>query len=174
MTAAALEEPAMIDSIEQIERELLSFRTGEPVIVEPGTASEAGKEYNLTVFVRSLSDSTPHFVQSIQLRMIFSPAFPARPPAVLLRNTRLFHPNFTADGEWTDSEVREGESISDYLLRLVQTLQFKQIRQDRIGNRNAMAWYNNNKASGLFPTDKVNYNPKPRIKIIRRNGSLSS
>lgn len=163
----------MIDSIEQIERELLLFRMGEPVIVEPGGVSGEGKEYNLTIFVRSLSDDTPRFVQSVQLRIVLSPAFPSKPPIVVLRNTRLFHPNFTADGVWTDNEVREGESISDYLLRLVQTLQFKRIRQDRIGNRNAMAWYNKNKASGLFPTDKVNYNPKPHIKIIRRNGLLS-
>ena len=164
----------MIYLMEQIERELLSFRTGEPVIVEPGSVSEEGKVYNLTVFVRSLSDDTPRFVQSVQLSMFLSPAFPSTPPTVVLRNTRLFHPNFTADGEWTDNEVREGESISDYLLRLVQTLQFKHIRQDRIGNRNAMAWYNKNKASGLFPTDKVSYYPKPCIKIIRRNGLLLS
>ena len=163
----------MIYSMEQIEREILSFRTGEPIIVEPVDVSGGEKEYNLTVFIRSLSDHTPHFLQSIQLRLSFDPAYPSEPPVVVLRNTKLFHPNFTADGEWTDNEIREGESISDYLLRLVQALQFKYVRQDRIGNRNAMAWYNKNKASGLFPTE-VNYNPKPRIKIIKQGNSLSS
>jgi hypothetical protein len=152
-------------------QELLSFNTGEPIIVVPNNALEEYEAYMVVIYVRTVSDCKPSFVKSVQLKMKIPLAYPSESPLISLHGIKLFHPNFTADGIWLGSAIQENETISECLLRLVRTIQFKAINTEHIGNRNAMAWYNKMKDSDIFPTDKVNYHPKPRISIIRVNES---
>lgn len=159
----------MNNKFEQTRKELLSFCTGEPVIATLCMAAESFDEYNLQVFVRSISDHAPTHIQSVRLHLILPIEYPDFPPIVKLYKTKLFHPNFSASGEWTDNIVRQAETIEDYLMRLIRVLQFKEINTDKVADRNAMAWYNRNINSGIFPTDRINYNKKPRIAIKRIN-----
>ena len=158
--------------IEQTRKELLSFCTGEPIIATLCNRSENLEEYHLLIYVRSISDFVPTYVQSIQLHFLLTANYPYEPPKVK-HKTNLFHPNFSASsGEWADNAVRQYETIEDYLLRLIRVLQFKEINADKVANRNAMAWYNKRLDSGLFPTDRINYNAKPRITIKNINNVL--
>ena len=146
-----------------------SFCTGEPIIATLHTASERFEEYNLLIFVRSISDYIPTYIQSVQLRLTVPVKCPDVTPEVKLHGTRLFHPNFTAAGEWADSSMRQDETMEDYLMRLIRVLQFKEINAEKVADRNAMAWYNKKIGSGMFPTDMINYNVRPHITIKRIN-----
>jgi hypothetical protein len=97
--------------------------------------------------------------------MVIPLDFPNQSPTVRLLECELLHPNFAKSGEWTGSDLRTGELFEDYLLRLVRVLQYKEIDVDNIGDRNAMAWYNKHKNGTVFPTDSINYSPRPRIAI---------
>jgi len=67
--------------------------------------------------------------------------------------------------------MKNGEGISDYMIRLVRAIQFQEVSSEYVADRNAMAWYNKRKESGLFPTDSTIYQPKPKIRIIKINES---
>ncbi|MDR0918193.1 MAG: hypothetical protein LBM93_02935 [Oscillospiraceae bacterium] len=147
--------------------ELLSFNSGEPIIVTP-CGTEQNFNYDLVIFVKTLTNTQPTFVSSVSavISLISQDGYY---PFVKLKNTRIFHPNFTATGVWTGSNIMPSETVSDYLMRLVKVLQFKEIDVENIGNRNAMAWYNKNVSTGIFPTDPINYHTKSRISIIQVN-----
>lgn len=150
-------------------KELLTYDNGKPIIITKNDRSETCEEYSLLVFVRTTASSTPEYVRSVSLRLLFPVDYPAESPSVFVRHGRLFHPNFTDDGQWVGSKIEDHESLSEYLMRLVRVLQYKEIDRNSIANRNAMVWYNKNKDSGLFPTDHINYSIKPRISIYRIN-----
>jgi len=154
---------------EKEHHELLAFNTGKPIIITPTNALSEFFEYDVVIYVRTISSSTPNFIRAVQLKMKFSSTYPAAPPLVCLFRTALFHPNFSVDGNWCGNVIEENESLSDYMLRLVRVIQFKEINPEQIANRNAMAWYNRMKDSELFPTGNINYNAKPRISIIKIN-----
>lgn len=155
---------------EHIRNELLSFNSGEPIIVTPCSTNNDCALYSLTMFVRTIADPAPVFIKSVQLILRFPEAFPHDSPIVNLNNTQLFHPNFTADGEWASNSMAINETISDYIMRLVRNIQFKEIDMEHIANRNAMAWFNRKRDSGIFPTDIINYRYKPSITIYKING----
>ena len=161
----------MNDSIEKVRREMLAFCTGEPIIVTLSTTAECFDEYNLLIFVRSISDYIPTYIQSVQLHLLLPIKHPDAAPIVKLYKTKLFHPNFSASGEWADNVMRQDETIADYLMRLIRVLQFKEINADKAADRNAMAWYNRNVGSKIFPTDRINYNVKPHISVKRINNA---
>lgn len=159
---------------EKERQELLSFNTGEPIIITPCDLADSSYKYNIVAFIRSIADPTPRYVKSVQMTITFPESYPADSPSVCLYKTQLFHPNFTVHGKWTDNSVRNDETLSDYLMRLIKTMQFKEINAETVADRNAMAFYHKNKDRGVFPTDKVNYNTKPRISIIRVNETTIS
>lgn len=163
----------MNNSIKQAKRELCSFCTGEPIIATLCAITENVEEYNLLIFVRSISDSIPTYIQSVRLHFFLPIKYPDASPVVKLYKTQLFHPNFSASGEWMDNIMRQDETLEDYLMRLIRVLQFKEINAEKVADRNAMAWYNKNIGSGLFPTDKINYNTKPRITVKKINDASS-
>lgn len=154
---------------EEEKRELLSFNTGEPIVVTPCDSSDDCDKYNIVIFVRTIADPTPQYIESVQLTILYSASYPNESPSVRLCKTQLFHPNFTGNGMWISNAIQDGETISKYLMRLIRTLQFKEIDIKNIADRNAMAWYNKHRNGGIFPTDQINYNAKPRISIIRVN-----
>jgi hypothetical protein len=147
--------------------ELLSFTNGEPIIVTPVIVEDL-ITYNLVIYVKTLADSKPTYISSVTANLSLKPGNDIY-PFVKLKDSVIFHPNFTIDGIWIDSNIKESETISDYLFRLVRVLQFKEINREHIGDRNAMAWYNKNSYSGIFPTDLINYHSKPHISIVKVN-----
>lgn len=157
-------------SISQIKQELLSFCRGEPIIATLNSVNEHYDEYSLQIFVRSISDHKPTYIQSVQLRLIIPVDNPRTSPIIRLHRCELFHPNFSASGDWSDNSMRQDETMADYLMRLVRVLQYKEINADKVSNRNAMAWYYAQICRGIFPTDRINYNTKPRI-ILRKDNT---
>ena len=154
---------------ENQKNELLSFNDGKPIIVVPSTISDEINDFDLIIFVRTISQSIPTYVKSVRIRLSFSLHSPIEHPHVYLLQDQLFHPNFTAEGKWLSSELKCNEALSDYLMRLVRVLQFKEIDIENIANRNAMAWYNKNRGTGMFPTDIINYAVKTQITILNKN-----
>lgn len=159
----------MNTSIFRIRQTLLSFCRGEPIITTLIAVDEHYDEYNLQIFVRSISDYKPTYIQSVQLRLLLPIDNPYSSPIIRLHRCELFHPNFSASGEWSDNTIRQDETMEDYLMRLVRVLQYKEINADKVSNRNAMAWYYNQICRGIFPTDRINYNLKPRIVIKKQH-----
>lgn len=149
--------------------ELLTFNNGKPLIVTKRESPGGDELFSVLAFVRSVSSPTPEYTEAVSLSLSFPEAFPAAPPAVRLSQGLLFHPNFTGDGRWSGSALENNETLSEYLMRLVRCLQYKEIYADMVANRNAMAWYNKHRDAGIFPTDPINYWVKPRISIHRVN-----
>jgi len=149
--------------------ELLSFNDGNPFIITQKDNSDGNEKFGVLVFVRTISSPKPEYTSSIPLLLSFSPAFPIEPATIQLDQCQFFHPNFTDDGYWVDAELRNEESLFEFLMRLVRVLQYKDINVKHIANRNAMAWYNSHKNTDLFPTDAINYSAKPRISIHKIN-----
>lgn len=162
----------MDNLVEEVRREVLSFCTGEPIIATLSAETEDLDEYNLLIFVRSISDCTPTYLQSVRLHLFLPKKYPEVSPTVKLYKAKLFHPNFSASGEWMDNVMRQNETIEEYLMRLIRVLQFKEINVDKVADRNAMAWYNKNIDSGIFPTSGINYKVKPHI-VIKKINNIS-
>lgn len=150
-------------------QELLSFNNGKPLIITEREITDGSTKFCVSAFVRTISSPTPEFTSSVSLLLSFPVDFPDASPTVRLSQCLLFHPNFTDDGMWIGSNLESNESLSDYLMRLIRVLQYKNIDVNSVANRNAMAWYNKNKGKGIFPTDIINYSIKPQISIIRIN-----
>ena|GEM_PF-6716202 len=122
----------MEKSIEKARSDLLSYCTGEPLIVTLSSATDVGDEYNLQVFVRSIADFTPSYIKSVQLRLFLPTDYPNSSPRIKLYKTKLFHPNFSASGDWLDNNIHLDEAMDDYLMRIVRTLQFKELNHHRL------------------------------------------
>jgi hypothetical protein len=154
--------------------ELLAFNDGKPFIVTQQDSSAGGADFSVLAFVRSVVTPTPAYIDSVSLTLSFPTAFPVVSPTVRLRQCRIFHPNFTDDGYWLGSELGNSESLSEYLMRLIRVLQYKEISIESIANRNAMAWYNTRKGSDIFPTDPRAYTVKTHISIHRINDNVQA
>jgi len=154
---------------EKQKNELLAFNNGNPIIVTPSNLSEGYCDFDLTIYVRTISKPTPVYVKSIQMRLSFTSRLQIEQPHTYLLQGQLFHPNFTAEGKWSSSALQHNETLSNYLMRLIRVLQYKEIDIENVANRNAMAWFNKNKNIGMFPTDIINYSVKPQITILRKS-----
>jgi len=157
-------------SITQAQREeLLSFNDGKPFIITQKDSSEDCDEFSVLAFVRTITSPIPEYINSVSMLLSFPVAFPTEAPLVYLNQSRIFHPNFTDEGQWIGSALENNESLSEYLKRLIRVLQYTEINTKNIANRNAMAWYNKHKGSDIFPTDTINYSVTPRISIHKIN-----
>ena len=152
--------------------ELLSFNDGKPFIVTQQDNLDG--IFNVLAFVRSIASPKPEYINSVSLVMSFPAAFPVESLRIQLNQCRLFHPNFTDNGRWLGSDLENNETLSEYLIRLMRNIQYKEIYIEHIANRNAMAWYNAHKESGFFPTESINYSTRPRISIHRINENIQS
>lgn len=149
--------------------ELLSYKDGKPLIITQRDGSNDNELFSLLAFVRSVSSPAPDFTSSVSMLLSLPATFPTDSPMVHLSQGRIFHPNFTDDGRWLGSELLNNESLSEYLMRLIKVLQYKEIDTEKIANRNAMAWYNAHRGANVFPTDPINYSARSRILIHRIN-----
>lgn len=155
-------------TIEQ-KTELLSYKEGKPFIITQRDGSCGNDIFSILAFVRTVSTPVPVYTDSVSMTLTIPTSFPTEAPMIRLTQGKLFHPNFTDDGFWIGSGLENNESVYEYLMRLVRTLQYKEIDRKKIANRNAMAWYNANKETNIFPTDTFNYSVSPRISIQRIN-----
>lgn len=156
-------------SIEAARRELAEHSTGRPIIASFIGPADDGFRYELLIYVRTIEDHAMRTTNSVRIGMVIPSDFPNQSPCVHLIECGLYHPNFTRSGEWVGNVLHEQESFEEYLLRLVRVLQYKNIDASSIGDRNAMAWYNKHNDGTVFPTDRINYRPRPRIKILSRD-----
>jgi len=152
-----------------VTRELLTYCDGSPLIIVRDEEKAYDAVLKLIAYVKTVENPEKPFVNAVSLSMRMDNKEQKLVPTVRTDSCRLFHPNFTDDGLWCCAEFEPNETVSSYLERLVRNLQFKHIDDNRIGNRNAMAWYHRKKNSGLFPTDPINYHFKPQINILHIN-----
>jgi hypothetical protein len=67
-----------------------------------------------------------------------------------------FHPNWWESGKWCYGTWMPSESLGNFVIRMIKTLQFDQsiTNPESPANRDANVWYLSNKYSGWFPCDK--------------------
>lgn len=77
----------------QEKRELTDYNSGEPAIITHRNSTEESDEYNVQLFVRTIIDHVPTYIESVQLILAFPATFPVSSPVVRVSQMRLFHPN---------------------------------------------------------------------------------
>ena len=147
--------------------ELLSRTDGRPYMIESVRAANGGDAFRVALRERTVATAHGELTDEVVLTLSFPLGFPQEPPEVVLRGGRIFHPNFTDDGHWCGAALKEGETLSDYLARLADTVGYREVDRTCLGNRNAMAWYHEHEREGDLPIVVPQSGEKPRIVIFR-------
>lgn len=154
--------------------ELLSMNDGVPFIITEHSRDNDLETFSVILYVRTVASPGPVYTESVHFILSFSSDYPDVPPVLKLKEGRIFHPDFTDDGIWTDDLFDRDESIGEYLRRLVRTLEYRESDIAKTANRNAVAWYNSMKDTGLFPIDQDNSRQSPpRITILKTNKRIT-
>lgn len=116
------------------------------------------EEYLLTVRVRTIVHPHPRYRDAHQIRVILPRDYPMRPPAAfMLTKPWAYHPNWYAtDGRWCYGSWSITESLAQYVLRMVRSLQYDMeiTNENSPANAEANRWYKLNRSvPGLFPCD---------------------
>ena len=126
-----------------------------PMVSWKATKGEAPyvEEYLLTINVRTYS-GPGKIINTCKVRISIPANYPQVAPITIMEAPIVFHPNWWSDGRWCCGKYKITESLGNYVVRLIQTLQFDPIvtNPDSAANHDAKKWYLDNK--NLFPSDK--------------------
>lgn len=114
------------------------------------------EEYLLTINVRTYSSQTTT-INQCKVRITLPSDYPKTAPNTVMEGTLVYHPNWFTSGRWCCGTYKMTESLGNYVVRLIQTLQFDPIvtYPGSPANREAADWYRNNQRNkSLFPSDK--------------------
>lgn len=149
-------------------RELMSMR-GPVLDVKPISGTPPYIDaYELTVYVRSIVGPKPDYRNVHKIHLSLPAGYPTSdfPKAVMLSKPYPFHTNWFRNGAWcygSGSHCTEG--LGNFVVRLIQTLQFDEnlIDTTSAANLTAANWYKKNKnVPGLFPCDTTKL-PQPCV-----------
>lgn len=149
-------------------RELMSMR-GPVLDVKPISGTPPYVDaYELTVYVRSIVGPKPDYRNVHKIHLSLPAGYPTSdfPKAVMLSKPYPFHTNWFRNGAWcygSGSHCTEG--LGNFVVRLIQTLQFDEnlIDTTSAANLTAANWYKKNKnVPGLFPCDTTKL-PQPCV-----------
>ena len=129
-----------------------------PMVSWTATKGEAPyvEEYLLTIKVRTYSGPNK-IMNSCKVRITLPANYPQVKPVTKMEGTLVFHPNWFTDGGYCCGDYRPKESLGNYVVRLIETLQYnRQITNEKsAANQTANRWYLNNRGNkDLFPSDK--------------------
>lgn len=149
-------------------RELMSMR-GPVLDVKPISGTPPYVDaYEITVYIRSIIGPEPTYRGVHKLHLSLPAGYPisAFPRAIMLSKPYPFHTNWFRNGVWCyGSETLCTEGLGNYVVRLMQTLQFDEaiIDTDSAANLDAANWYRQNRhVRGLFPCDTTKL-PQPVV-----------
>jgi ubiquitin-protein ligase len=118
------------------------------------------EEYEITVNVRTIcsvnSRGKPSYRDSNVVHLSIPADYPrAAPDVIMLTKPPPYHPNWFTEGRWCYGKWNPTESLGDYVIRMVKTLQYDTYitNEGSPANRDAGEWYIANRNSGLFPCD---------------------
>lgn len=149
-------------------RELMSMK-GPVLDVKPISGTPPYVDaYELTIYVRSIVGPEPTY-RGVHKVIITLPAgYPMTdfPEAVMVSKPYPYHTNWFKNGAWcygSGSHCTEG--LGNFVVRLIQTLQFDEnlIDTNSAANLDASNWYKRHKnIPGLFPCDTTKL-PQPVV-----------
>lgn len=121
-------------------------------VATKGTAPYV-EEYLITINVRTYS-APGSTMNQCKVRISLPPQYPQVAPNTIMEGKLVYHPNWYTTGRWCCGKYKMTESLGNYVIRLIQTLQFDPIvtNPKDYANKEAAQWYLAN--SGLFPSDK--------------------
>ena len=114
------------------------------------------EEYLLTINVRTYSGPNK-VMNSCKVRITLPAQYPTVAPNTVMEGTLVFHPNWFTSGRWCCGTYKATESLGNYVVRMIQTLQFDPLvtYPGSPANREASSWYSSHKNDkSLFPSDK--------------------
>ena len=140
-------------------RELMSMR-GSVLDVKPISGTPPYVDaYELTIYVRSIVGPEPTYRSVHKVHLSLPAGYPTSdfPKAVMISRPYPFQTNWYRNGVWcygSGSHCTEG--LGNFVVRLIQTLQFDEnlIDTKSAANLDAANWYKKNRnVPGLFPCD---------------------
>ena len=149
-------------------RELMSMR-GPVLDVKPISGTPPYVDaYELTINVRSIVGPEPTYRGVHKVILTLPAGYPLEdfPKAVMVSKPYPFHTNWFKNGAWcygSGSHCTEG--LGNFVVRLIQTLQFDEhlIDTNSAANLDASNWYKQHKnIPGLFPCDTTKL-PQPVV-----------
>lgn len=114
------------------------------------------EEYVLTIKVRTYS-GPDKVMNQCKVRITLPPNYPQNAPETRMEGVLVFHPNWYKSGKYCCGKYASSESLGNYVLRMIQSLQYDpQITNpNSAANPDAKTWYLNNKHNKkMFPSDK--------------------
>lgn len=156
------------ERLESDYREIMSL-TGPLLSVRPVSGKPPHVDgYELTLRIRSIIDDNPTYRSIHVVRIDLGAGYPkdAFPQAVMITKPVPYHPNWFRNGLWCHGGCSQcTEGLGNYVVRLMQTLQFCPdiIDVTSAANLEAATWYTRNKrVKGLFPCDSSTL-PQPTV-----------
>ena len=137
-------------------------------VAEKGKAPYV-EQYLLTIKVRTYS-GPGKIMEQCKVRISLPTDYPKVAPNTEMIGTVVYHPNWWENGRWCCGTYKMTESLGNYVVRLIQTLQFDPVvtNPSSPANRDAKDWYLKNKE--LFPSDHQPLpNPNAQIGFKRIN-----
>lgn len=116
------------------------------------------EKYELTINIRTIIwDGSPKYRDQNVVNLTIPPDYPKDPPTILmLTKPGPYHPNWHKEMLWCCGTWNPSESLGEYVIRMVKTLQFDSeiTSANDAADADAKSWYRQNLNSGLFPCDK--------------------
>jgi hypothetical protein len=112
--------------------------------------------YELKLKIRAIVDPRPSYRSDHVVNIVIPVTYPAAPPqARMITSPPPFHPNWFVDGRWCSGQWGGEEGLGEFVVRLIQTLQYNRYITNEASPANGAAkdWYLRNTNSRLFPCD---------------------
>lgn len=116
------------------------------------------EEYKLTVNIRTIIDSTPSYRSRHELSLVIPTDYPVAPPIItMVSQPKPFHPNWWPNGLWCKGSYHMSESLGDFVIRMIKTLQFDPLITDpnSSADPSASRWYERASSQRYFPCDNT-------------------
>ena len=114
-------------------------------------------EYELEIHIRSIVGPEPTYRSVHKIRLSLPRGYPlSSPRAVMMTRPFPYHTNWFSSGAWCNGVLHPTEGLGDFVVRMMQTLQFRHEMTNvhSPARTDACLWYQQNKHnSQLFPSD---------------------
>ena len=121
-------------------------------------ASPQFEAYEVKLRIRTIVGPEPTYHNDHVLSIDLPANYPdGLPKARMVSKPYPFHPNWFVDGRWCPGSMTTAEGLGEFVIRLIQTLQYNTDITNEHSPANAAAndWYMERRKLGLFPCDRT-------------------
>jgi len=114
--------------------------------------------YRLDLAIKTIISPTPTYRDRQSVQIDLGPQYPFAAPSVKMINEPApFHPNWYQSGGWCSGHFDSAEGLGDFVIRMIQTLQYNEYITNPTSpaNQTARDWYVANKGKPWFPCDST-------------------